>query len=213
MDTWKAGEEAQNRDPRWLCCTVAAETNDAARWSNLDFYYGWLHRLQSVSQFCLDKFSDDHSGRQWKDCGARHTNQWGRSVSLLSSDLSSMLIEITFRSSTTVSTNTSSWAVSQLVDILFSWGIRQESTFTIGDWKYSKVENPLWHRMALTWPVDGTGSMIAVRFDKTCPKWLSNIQSSRICNGPSKALSYLVSHLSSHSNRVKPFQFVCFRWC
>ncbi|CAF5120561.1 unnamed protein product, partial [Rotaria sp. Silwood1] len=30
------------------------------------------------------------------------------------------------------------------------WGIRQISGFTIGDWKYSKVENPLWHKLALT---------------------------------------------------------------
>jgi hypothetical protein len=47
--------------------------------------------------------------------------------------------------------------------LFFSWGIRQESSFTIGDWKHSKVENPLWHKMALTWPVDGTGAMIPVR--------------------------------------------------
>ncbi|CAF0848442.1 unnamed protein product [Rotaria sp. Silwood1] len=40
------------------------------------------------------------------------------------------------------------------------WGIRQISGFTIGDWKYSKVENPLWHKLALTWPVDGTGAKI-----------------------------------------------------
>ncbi|CAM4769077.1 unnamed protein product [Rotaria magnacalcarata] len=40
------------------------------------------------------------------------------------------------------------------------WGIRQISGFTIGDWKYSKVENPLWHKMALTWPVDATGEHI-----------------------------------------------------
>lgn len=46
--------------------------------------------------------------------------------------------------------------------LLFSWGIRQISGFTIGDWKYSKVENPLWHKMALTWPVDAAGSMIPV---------------------------------------------------
>jgi hypothetical protein len=45
---------------------------------------------------------------------------------------------------------------------LISWGIRQISGFTIGDWKYSKVENPVWHKMALTWPVDGTGAMIPV---------------------------------------------------
>jgi hypothetical protein len=43
-----------------------------------------------------------------------------------------------------------------------SWGIRQISGFTIGDWKYSKVENPVWHKMALTWPVDGGGTMIPV---------------------------------------------------
>ena len=47
---------------------------------------------------------------------------------------------------------------------LFSWGIRQESQFTIGDWKYSKVENPIWHKMALTWPVDDTGTIIPVSF-------------------------------------------------
>ncbi|CAF1169688.1 unnamed protein product [Adineta ricciae] len=40
------------------------------------------------------------------------------------------------------------------------WGIRQTSGFTIGDWKHSKVENPIWHKMALTWPVDANGSMI-----------------------------------------------------
>ncbi|CAF2617983.1 unnamed protein product [Rotaria sp. Silwood2] len=40
------------------------------------------------------------------------------------------------------------------------WGIRQISGFTIGDWKYSKVENPVWHKLALTWPVDGTGAKI-----------------------------------------------------
>ncbi|CAF3985284.1 unnamed protein product [Adineta steineri] len=40
------------------------------------------------------------------------------------------------------------------------WGIRQISGFTIGDWKYSKVENPVWHKMALTWPVDSRGAMI-----------------------------------------------------
>ncbi|CAF0832166.1 unnamed protein product, partial [Didymodactylos carnosus] len=40
------------------------------------------------------------------------------------------------------------------------WGIRQQSGFTIGDWKYSKVENPAWHKMALTWPVDGSGTLI-----------------------------------------------------
>ena len=61
-------------------------------------------------------------------------------------------------------------ALSSLIDAGFSWGIRQESTFTIGDWKYSKVENPLWHRMALTWPVDGTGTMIPVRIDTTLSK-------------------------------------------
>ncbi|CAF1195072.1 unnamed protein product, partial [Didymodactylos carnosus] len=40
------------------------------------------------------------------------------------------------------------------------WGIRQQSGFTIGDWKYSKVENPAWHKLALTWPVDATGTLI-----------------------------------------------------
>ncbi|CAF0809708.1 unnamed protein product [Rotaria sordida] len=40
------------------------------------------------------------------------------------------------------------------------WGIRQTSGFTIGNWKYSKVENPVWHKLALTWPVDGTGAKI-----------------------------------------------------
>ena len=40
------------------------------------------------------------------------------------------------------------------------WGIRQISGFTIGDWKYSKVENPVWHKMALTWPVDASGALI-----------------------------------------------------
>lgn len=52
-------------------------------------------------------------------------------------------------------------------DLIFStrWGIRQESGFTIGDWRYSKVENPLWHKMALTWPVDRHGAMIPVRID------------------------------------------------
>jgi hypothetical protein len=45
----------------------------------------------------------------------------------------------------------------------YRWGIRQESPVVIGDWKHSKVENPLWHKMALTWPVDSTGALIAVR--------------------------------------------------
>jgi len=46
--------------------------------------------------------------------------------------------------------------------LFISWGVRQISGFTIGDWKYSKVENPVWHKMALTWPVDATGAMIPV---------------------------------------------------
>jgi hypothetical protein len=48
--------------------------------------------------------------------------------------------------------------------LLFSWGIRQISGFTIGDWKYSKVQNPVWHKMALTWPVDADGDLIPVSF-------------------------------------------------
>ena len=34
------------------------------------------------------------------------------------------------------------------------WAIKQENTRSIGEWKFSKMSTPLWHKMALTWPVD-----------------------------------------------------------
>jgi len=93
---------------------------------------------------------------------------------------------------------------------LISWGIRQISGFTIGDWKYSKVENPVWHKMALTWPVDGTGAMIPVSSpEKKISKRNQLSFSIRIYNGLSKDVLFQVYHLLNPSNQLKHQPLVC----
>ncbi|TPP61974.1 hypothetical protein FGIG_00045, partial [Fasciola gigantica] len=37
------------------------------------------------------------------------------------------------------------------------WAIKQERWSTFGQWRFSCVDNPEWHRRALTWPIDRDG--------------------------------------------------------
>ncbi|VDP67567.1 unnamed protein product [Echinostoma caproni] len=37
------------------------------------------------------------------------------------------------------------------------WAFKQERWSTFGQWRYSYVDNPEWHRKALTWPIDRNG--------------------------------------------------------
>ncbi|KER32785.1 hypothetical protein T265_01263 [Opisthorchis viverrini] len=39
------------------------------------------------------------------------------------------------------------------------WGIKQKRWSTFGQWRFSKVANPEWHKLALTWPVDREGEV------------------------------------------------------
>ena len=73
-----------------------------------------------------------------------------------------MSVRLTLYLSTTVKTICFCRKIKVDLYFFISWGIRQISGFTIGDWRYSKVENPLWHKMALTWPVDAAGDNIPV---------------------------------------------------
>ncbi|GAA50032.1 doublecortin domain-containing protein 5 [Clonorchis sinensis] len=39
------------------------------------------------------------------------------------------------------------------------WGIKQKRWSTFGQWRFSKVANPEWHKLALTWPIDREGEV------------------------------------------------------
>jgi hypothetical protein len=40
------------------------------------------------------------------------------------------------------------------------WAIKQENTRSIGEWRFSELSTPLWHKLALTWPVDEKENII-----------------------------------------------------
>ena len=40
------------------------------------------------------------------------------------------------------------------------WAIKQENSLSIGEWRFSELSTALWHKMALTWPVDENEKLI-----------------------------------------------------
>ncbi len=40
------------------------------------------------------------------------------------------------------------------------WAIKQENARSIGEWRFSELSTALWHKMALTWPVDEKENLI-----------------------------------------------------
>lgn len=41
----------------------------------------------------------------------------------------------------------------------FRWAIKHEGTSKPGQWKQSKVDNPLWNKLTLMWPVLPNGEL------------------------------------------------------
>ncbi|TGZ68217.1 hypothetical protein CRM22_004378 [Opisthorchis felineus] len=39
------------------------------------------------------------------------------------------------------------------------WGIKQKRWSTFGQWRFSRVANPEWHKLSLTWPIDREGEV------------------------------------------------------
>jgi hypothetical protein len=40
------------------------------------------------------------------------------------------------------------------------WAIKQQNARSIGEWRYSELSTGLWHKLALTWPVNERGELI-----------------------------------------------------
>ena len=40
------------------------------------------------------------------------------------------------------------------------WAIKQENSRSIGEWRFSELSTPLWHKLALTWPIDKDEKLI-----------------------------------------------------
>ena len=132
----------------------------------MDIHLGWLHRLEGSARFGIDQFSDHIAGRSEKFHRQWNTDGRQGSLHFIRRCLSQMSADITIHQSATVRLIRN--CVGRNISVFpISWGILQESSFTIGDWKYSRVENPLWHKMALTWPVDGSGTIIRVGVHRT----------------------------------------------
>ena len=52
---------------------------------------------------------------------------------------------------------TSSWLL-KLVSCLHNrWALKQEKLENLGQWKHTKAQNPLWNKLAYSWPVNAKG--------------------------------------------------------